>query len=58
VTTPSESLAGLIVARLVEDKLALQEDALKYNSKIANGTMKSEDWLLAIEKALEKESGT
>ncbi len=56
MTTPSESLSGRIASLLVEGKLFLEEDAKQYHSKIANGTMKSEDWLLAIEKAMDKES--
>lgn len=55
MTTPSESLADLIAPLLVEDRLFLPEDALKYKTKIADGKMKPEDWLLAIEKALDKE---
>lgn len=55
MTTPSESLADLIAPLLVKDKLFLQEDALKYKSKIAAGTMKPEDWLLAIDKAQNKD---
>ena len=57
MTTPSEALADLIAPLLVENKLFLAEDAQKYKSKIAAGTMKPEDWLLAIEKALDKDAG-
>ena len=57
MTTPSEALADLIAPLLAERKLLLQEDAQKYKAKIAAGTMKPEDWLLAIEKALDKETG-
>lgn len=56
MTTPSEALADLIAPLLVERKLLLQEDAQKYKAKIAAGTMKPEDWLLAIEKALDKDA--
>jgi hypothetical protein len=55
MTTPSESLANLIAPRLVKEKLFLEEDALKYKAKIASGAMKPEDWLLAIEKAMNKD---
>jgi chromosome segregation ATPase len=51
---PSEALTDLIASLLVERKLFLQEDAQKYRDKIAIGTMKPEDWLLAIEKALQR----
>lgn len=57
MTTPSEALADLIAPLLVERKLFLQEDAQKYKAKIAAGTMKPEDWLIAIEKALDKDAG-
>ena len=51
---PSEALTDLISSLLVERKLFLEEDSQKYKAKIAAGTMKPEDWLLAIEKAREK----
>lgn len=54
MTTLSEALTGLIAPLLVERKLLLEEDAQKYKAKIAAGTMKQEDWLLAIEKAMDK----
>lgn len=53
---PSEALTDLIAPLLVERKLLLQEDAQKCKIKIAAGTMKPEDWLIAIEKALDKEA--
>jgi hypothetical protein len=54
MTTPSDTLADQIASLLVEGKLFLPEDAQKYKSKIAAGTMRTEDWFLAIEKALDK----
>lgn len=54
--TPSEELAELILPLLAETRLLLPEDANKYKAKLASGTMKSEDWLLAVEKALDKEA--
>jgi hypothetical protein len=54
--SPSEALTDLVAPILVERKLFLQEDVQKYKAKIATGTMKPEDWLIAIENALEKES--
>lgn len=56
MTNPSETLTELITSLLVERKLFLQEDAQKSRGKIATGTMKPEDWLLAIEKALHKKA--
>ena len=57
MTTPSETLADLIGSLLVERKLFLPEDAQKCKAKITAGTMKPEDWLLAIEKAQDKDAG-
>jgi hypothetical protein len=56
MTTPSDELADLITPLLVERKLFHPEDAQKYRAKISAGTMKPEDWLLAIEKALDKDA--
>ena len=54
--SPSEELVEVISPLLVEGKLFLQDDADKYKEKIALGVMKEEDWLMAVENALEKES--
>lgn len=56
MTTLSESLTSLITPLLEKEKLLLPEDAQKFKANIAAGTMKQEDWLLAIEKAIDKES--
>lgn len=53
--TPSEQLVEMIAPELVKAKLLLPEDAEKYRGKLASGTMKSEDWLMAVEKAMDKE---
>lgn len=53
--TPSEALTEVIIPLLVQGKLLLPEDATKYKTKLSSGGMKANDWLLAIEKALEKE---
>lgn len=52
---PSEVLAETIFPLLAEGKLFLPEDTEKYKAKLASGRMKAEDWLLAVEKALDKE---
>ena len=52
----SEALTEIIAPLLVERNLFLPEDAQKYKDKIATGTMKPEDWLLAIEKSLDKDA--
>lgn len=51
----SEELVETISPLLVEHKLFLPDDAKKYKPKIACGTMKAEDWLMAVENALAKE---
>lgn len=56
MTTPSESLANLIAPLLVKEGLLLEEDALNCKAKIASGAMKPEDWLLGIDKAMNKDS--
>lgn len=55
MTTPSEALTEVILPLLVQGKLLLPEDVAKYKAKLATGGMKSEDWLLAVEKAFDKE---
>jgi hypothetical protein len=54
--SPSEELVEIICPLLVTDKLLLPDDIEKYRRKISAGTIKAEDWLLAMEKALAKES--
>ena len=55
--TPSQELTELVVPLLIKDGLLLASDAETHKIKFANGSMKSEDWLLAVEKALSKEGG-
>lgn len=52
--SPSEALAEVIGPLLVSGGLLLPEDVEKSRAKIAAGTMKAEDWLLAAEKAVAK----
>ena len=52
---PNEELVDLVTPLLVEGKLLLPEDAERLRSKIAAGTIKAEDWLLAVEKSMAKE---
>ncbi len=53
--TPSEQLAARIVERLIKEKILLAEDGKKIEGKLAKGELRSEDWRLHIEKALDKE---
>lgn len=55
MTTPSEQLAEIVVNRLPKEGLLLESDAAKLQSKLEKGTLKSEDWRLAVEKVLLKE---
>jgi hypothetical protein len=50
----SEQLVEVAASLLVEKGLLLPIDAEKYKAKLAAGTMKTEDWLLAAEKAAAK----
>lgn len=52
--SPSETLAEVIAPLLISGGLLLSEDVEKSKAKIAAGTMKAEDWLLAAEKAVAK----
>ena len=56
VKTPSELLAEKIVGVLAEKKLVLGGDAQKVALNLANGKLKAEDWRVAIEKAIDKET--
>lgn len=49
--SPSVDLVEIIAPKLVERGLLLLGDAEKYKAKLASGSMKAEDWLLAVEKA-------
>jgi hypothetical protein len=52
MSTPSERLASRIVERLVAEGLVAREDAARLLPKIAGGKTRTEDWRLAVEKAL------
>jgi hypothetical protein len=54
--TPSDQLVEIFLPLLVQEGLVLSEDSKQYKSKIAAGTMKAEDWLLAAQKALDKKT--
>ncbi len=53
--TPSQKLAQQIIEKLLTEKLLLQNDEKTTIAKLCDGTMKSEDWRLAIEKAIDKD---
>lgn len=55
IKSPSEELVEVIAPLLEGRGLLLSEDVAKSKVKIATGMMKSEDWLLAAEKAMAKE---
>lgn len=54
---PSEEVAKEVVCTLTEKSLLLPADGEKLKAKIAAGTIKAEDWLLAAQKAVDKEAG-
>lgn len=51
----SDELVEVISPLLVDEALFLPADAEKYKAKLAAGTLKSEDWLMAVENSLAKE---
>lgn len=55
--TPSEEVAKEVVFALAGENLLLPNDGEKLKAKIAAGTIKAEDWLLAAQKAVDKEAG-
>lgn len=52
--TPSEQLAEKIMTRLVSEKLIAPDQAKSMLPKLATGKLRSQDWRLPIEIALEK----
>lgn len=53
--TPSMKLAGLILDRLVKEKLIRADDQKKLIAKLAEGKLKTEDWRLPVELAMKEE---
>jgi hypothetical protein len=51
---PSQKLTARILQKLAAEGLLRDEDVKAFAPKIAAGTLKQEDWRLAVEKALEK----
>ncbi len=54
--SPNEELIELIAQKLLGDCLLLHDDMEQYKAKLISGMMKSEDWLLVVEKAIDKEA--
>lgn len=52
--SPSETLSGELVDRLIEAGLLRSERRDALVAKIASGTMKGEDWQLEIDLAIGK----
>ena len=50
--SPTQRLTRRIINRLIEKKLLSKEEALKIESKVAEGKMQSADWKLTFEKSL------
>lgn len=51
MTTPSERLAELVISRLANEGLVVEGDTSALKDKLARGTLKREDWRLAVEKS-------
>ncbi len=53
--TPSQALAARITERLVRENLITAEAAKRLQPKLAEGTLRAEDWRLLLEVAEMKE---
>ena len=53
IATPDETVAEKIIARLVKARFITDHDKKRTWAKLANGSLKAEDWRLLAEKALE-----
>jgi hypothetical protein len=51
--TPARELTQRIISRLIKKNLLSKEEALKIESKVAEGKMQSADWKLTFEKSLD-----
>jgi hypothetical protein len=51
-TIPSQELTQRVITRLMKKNLLSKEEALKIESKVAEGKMQSADWKLVFEKSL------
>jgi hypothetical protein len=52
ILVPSQELTQRIISRLTKKNLLSKEEALKIESKVAEGKMQSADWKLVFEKSL------
>ena len=53
MSVPSQELAKIIIARLVDEKLINDDDAKKIETNLSEGRLKSADWRMVIEKAIQ-----
>ncbi len=53
--TPSQALAARITERLVRENLITAEAARRLQPKLAEGTLRAEDWRLPLKVAERKE---
>jgi hypothetical protein len=51
--SPAQGLTQRIISRLIKKNLLRKEEALKIESKVAEGKMQSADWKLIFEKSLD-----
>ena len=56
MNTPSEALAAKITERLVSEGLITLADSKALEPKLADGTLRTEDWRLPIELAYQKQA--
>ena len=56
MNSPSERLADKILKKLLQEKLLSGPEAKKILSKLAEGKVKAEDWRLAIEVSMPRQT--
>lgn len=52
----SEELVEIVAPLLIQGGFFLATDFDTYKAKLAAGTLKAEDWLMAVENAMTKEA--
>jgi hypothetical protein len=53
--SPEQTLARMIVNRLVREKLLLPADQAKLEKQLATGTVTDDDWKIYIDEAVRRE---
>lgn len=51
---PSQKLALQILNKLIDEGILSESDRVQFSTKLAEGTITSDDWRLAIELTMDK----